>query len=149
MSSIGSLRRGITDELFQAMKSTMPKTGEDDDILDDSDVDEDDDDDMPSDMDSEGGLSLAEDSGDEDLMDMPEDGLIEYDGSDSDGDDDGGEGEEEEEWGGIGGGGAGGKRKREEKDEKKANKKKRKALPTFASYEDYAKMIDDGPEDDI
>lgn len=39
------------------------------------------------------------------------------------------------------------KRKRDE--EKDGNRKKLRALPTFASYEDYAKMIEDGPEDNV
>ncbi|KAF9039673.1 CBF-domain-containing protein [Hymenopellis radicata] len=132
------------DEIWKAMKATMPNTGDNDDALDDSDID--DDDDIPSglDDDSEDGLSLAEGSGDDDLV--PMDGLIEFDGSDSE--DDGGE--QEEEWGGIAGGG-GAKRKRAEDDEKDKTKRKKakKSLPTFASYEDYAKMIEDGPEDDI
>ena len=28
-------------------------------------------------------------------------------------------------------------------------KKRMRSLPTFATYEDYAKLIEDGPEDDI
>ncbi|QRV98202.1 ribosome biogenesis protein [Ceratobasidium sp. AG-Ba] len=40
-----------------------------------------------------------------------------------------------------------GKRKKSNKDEEK--QKKRRKLPTFASAEDYAKMIDEAPEDDI
>lgn len=137
--------------ILQAMKATMPKTGDADDIMDDTDDDVDgDDDDIPSDLeemsddDEDGGLSLAEASGDEDLMslngDMP-DGLIEFDEAEDEAE------PEEEEWGGIGAGG-GTKRKRDDED-KKSKRKKLKALPTFASYEDYAKMIEDGPEDDI
>ena len=45
------------------------------------------------------------------------------------------------------GGAAGKKRKRKEED--KQRRKKLRSLPTFASYEDYAKLIEDGPEDDI
>jgi ribosome biogenesis protein MAK21 len=41
----------------------------------------------------------------------------------------------------------GNKRKRG-KDEKKERKKKRK-LPTLASAEDYAALINDGPEEDL
>jgi ribosome biogenesis protein MAK21 len=30
-----------------------------------------------------------------------------------------------------------------------SRRKKRRSLPTFASYEDYARMIEDGPEDNL
>ncbi|KAG5646796.1 hypothetical protein DXG03_002173 [Asterophora parasitica] len=143
-------------EIWKAMKVSMPKvTGDDSDDLSD------DEDDLPSDfeMDEDEGsaedeendddavLSLVEDSDNEDLIsldgDVP-DGLIEWDGSDVD---DAAE-EAEEEWGGIGDDIDGGKkRKREETSREK--RKKLRSLPTFASYEDYAKMIEDGPEDDI
>ncbi|EIW77769.1 CBF-domain-containing protein [Coniophora puteana RWD-64-598 SS2] len=161
------------DEIWKAMLATMPHEDGDEDLM------EDDSDDLPSDLDdfddsdgdapsvdvedeveeededdasaqdedgaagSEDGLSMAEASDDEDLLavdDMP-DGLIEYDGSDA------GEQEGEgEEWGGFGG--ASSKRKRGGED-KSGKRKKRQKLPTFASYEDYAKMIEDGPEDFI
>jgi ribosome biogenesis protein MAK21 len=136
------------------MQKSMPKAaGEDDDLMED---DSDDDLDLGSVSGEEGSgveddeddnsdaLSLMEASDNEDLIsldgDVP-DGLIEYDGSDA--------GEEEEgEWGGIEEGTVGGqKRKREET--RGGKRKKLKSLPTFASYEDYAKMIEDGPEDDI
>jgi ribosome biogenesis protein MAK21 len=153
----------------------MPKAEGDDDLMDDSDVDIDDDEGLSlSDSDEEGhvvdsdpddededdedeaengssndgdGLSLVEASDNEDLIslngDVP-DGLIEYDGSDADHNP-----EEEEVWGGISGsGGTGAKRKREG-ESKSERRKKLRSLPTFASYEDYAKMIEDGPEDDI
>ena len=131
----------------------MPKAaGEDDDLMED---DSDDDLDLGSgsgegseveddEDDNSDALSLVEASDNEDLIsldgDVPDD-LIEYDGSDA--------GEEEEaEWGGIEEGTGGGqKRKREET--RAGKRKKLKSLPTFASYEDYAKMIEDGPEDDI
>ncbi|KAI6127001.1 CBF-domain-containing protein [Pisolithus sp. B1] len=90
-------------------------------------------------------FSLAEASDDDDLLavdDMP--GLIEYDGSDVSAED--GEGGDEE----TRFGGGRDKRKRKGKSEDRERKrKKRKTLPTFASYEDYAKMIEDGPEDNI
>lgn len=151
----------------------MPKADGDDDLMDDSDVDIDDDEGDLSlgDSDEEGhvvdndrgeededeaengssddgdGLSLVEASDNEDLIslngDVP-DGLIEYDGSDTDDNP-----EQEEVWGGISGsGGTGAKRKREG-ESKSERRKKLRSLPTFASYEDYAKMIEDGPEDDI
>jgi ribosome biogenesis protein MAK21 len=142
----------------------MPKADGDDDLLDVSDMD---DDDIPSGLDmsdididdddesADGGLeeeedtdgdheeddlSLVEQSDNEDLVPLDEipQGLIEYDGSDA---------ESEEEWQGIDEGAASKKRKR--KDEKASKRKKPRSLPTFASYEDYAKMIEEGPEDDI
>lgn len=130
----------------------MPKAaGEDDDLMeDDSDDDldlglgsaeegsevEDDEDDNSSDA-----LSIVEASDNEDLIsldgDVP-DGLIEYDGSDA----------EEEEWGGIEEGTVG-RQKRKREETRGGKRKKLRSLPTFASYKDYAKMIEDGPEDDI
>jgi ribosome biogenesis protein MAK21 len=139
------------------MKASMPKAaGDDDDLLEDSDED-----DLPSDFDmdddsedeeqaelpdeeEDDALSLVEGSDNDDLVSLNDDvpdGLIEWDGTDSEG-----EAEEQSgEWGGIEG--AGKKRKREETSREK--RKKLRSLPTFASYEDYAKMIEDGPEDDI
>ena len=88
-------------------------------------------------------FSLAEASDAEDLIpldaDMPM-GLIEYDGSDAS--------DPEDEWGGIDAEQHSKKRKRPEESAKKG-KKKLRSLPTFASYEDYARMIEDGPEDNL
>lgn len=44
-----------------------------------------------------------------------------------------------------------GKRKPTQEDTQKGGRKKRKlgALPTFASYEDYAKLIEEAPEEDL
>lgn len=130
----------------------MPKAmGDDDDLMDDSDTDPglDDSDDLGSagdekdiDGDSDDGLSLVEGSDNEDLISLDGDGLIDYDGSDADDNEDDGE------WQGIGGGEEK-SNKRKRTDEDKKRRKKLKSLPTFASYEDYAKMIEDGPEDDI
>ncbi|KXN81058.1 Ribosome biogenesis protein MAK21 [Leucoagaricus sp. SymC.cos] len=170
-------------EIWKAMKTTMPKDGDDEDLLSDSDVDEDDDD-LPSDFsaamasdddedlafddedasdlegnddaqnqkgandDSDGGLSLAEDSDNEDLipLDKMPDGLIGFDSSDDD--QVAIEDEDEEEWGGINPEKP--QKRKRGVEEKGANKRKKsRSLPTFASYEDYAKMIEDGPEDDI
>jgi ribosome biogenesis protein MAK21 len=124
------------------MKSTIPKIPEDDALSEESDE-------LASDFDmSEGDeaededeedheFELAEASDNDDLLsldaDAPE-GLIEYD-------------EAKSEWGGIETGEAGEKRKR--RDEWKERRKKLRSLPTFASYDEYAKMIEDGPEDDI
>ncbi|KAI1789313.1 CBF-domain-containing protein [Ganoderma leucocontextum] len=153
-------------EIWTAMKATMPSELRDDEITDDesdgvpsgldepsgSDENEDGQDDEQSDGDEDGGdLSLAEDSDAEDLLSLDAEvpmGLIDLDGSGSDG----GEGEDEDEWGGISSGPTEkqkGKRKRDAEDGKRNRRKKLRSLPTFASYEDYAKLIDDGPEDNI
>lgn len=148
----------------------MPKVqGDDDDLLDGSDED-----DLPSNFgdsdeidasenendDDEGegdDLSLAEASDNEDLISLDGDlphGLIEYDGSDVDaedidGDDDDDDAttlEKDEEWGGIS---SETNKKRKREDVKTVKRKKLRSLPTFASYEDYAKLIEEGLEDDI
>lgn len=135
--------------------------------------DSDDSDDVPSDLDDSGeedsekddveaenedgkehededddDFSLVEASDAEDLLPLDHEvpgGLIEYDGTDSEAGD-----AEEEEWGGIDGGiQPGNKRKRDGKEDAKGKRKKLRSLPTFASYEDYANMIEDGPEDDV
>ncbi|SRR6266702_827379 len=97
--------------------------------------DDDDDDDDKS--------SLAEASDADDLLDLAEApvDLIEYNVADSVAD----------EWMGLGGGVdvTDNKRKRSRggNDGAPARRKKARSLPTFASYEDYAHMIEDGPED--
>ena len=75
---------------------------------------------------SQGEFSLAEGSQDDDLLPM------ESDGSTCSG----------EEWAGIG------DRKRKRSDDG-ARRKKSKVLHTFASYEEYAKRIEEGPEDNL
>lgn len=150
------------------MKATMPSEVQDDDLMDDdsdevpsgldessgSDEDEDgqDGEQNENDEDEDGEeLGFAEDSDAEDLLPLDAEvpmGLMDFDGLGSDG----GEGEDEEEWAGISSGPKEkqkGKRKRDEEDGKKSRRKKLRALPTFASYEDYAKLIEDGPEDNI
>jgi ribosome biogenesis protein MAK21 len=136
------------------MQATIPKEAGDSDLMDDSDI-------PPSnlevddyegldgplnssdeDEDAHSDVALAEGSDNDDLVDLDEDlpeGLLDYDGSDS-------EKTEEEEWTGLFGG-----QKRKRGDEKKvqSGRKKLRSLPTFASYDDYAKIIDEGPEDDI
>ncbi|KAJ3983091.1 CBF/Mak21 family-domain-containing protein [Lentinula detonsa] len=146
------------EEIWKAMQASMPKAlADDDDLMHDSDADIDDeastdlgslDDEDQDDEDAEelsdDELSLVEGSDNDDLIslngDIP-DGLIEYDGSDADVDD-------AEEWGGIGLDSEKSK-KRKRNDEDRKRRKKLKSLPTFATYEDYAKMIEDGPEDNI
>ncbi|GAW07546.1 CBF-domain-containing protein [Lentinula edodes] len=143
------------EEVWKAMQASMPKVlADDDDLMNDSDVDPDGDDsdersslndedlqDEDVEEDSDNELSLVEGSDNEDLISLNDDGLIEYDGSDA-------EVGDAEEWDGIGIDSAK-SNKRKRNDEEKKRRKKLKSLPTFASYEDYAKMIEDGPEDDI
>jgi ribosome biogenesis protein MAK21 len=138
------------------MKATIPQKPEDDEESDelpsdfdmsekgeDGEGEEDDDGEGEEDDDGEGeevdddegeeeedGLELAEESDNDDLVSL--DGMMEYNGT---------------EWGGVELEEAGKKRKR--RDEWKERRKKLRSLPTFASYDEYAKMIDDAPEDDI
>ena len=111
----------------------------------------------PSEVDDEDDdkFSLAEPSDAEDLIPLDEaeamafkDGLMEWSG------DEGGlsEGEDEgEEWAGFGSRSSipGKKRKRTDGKVEQRKRKKARSLPTFASYEDYAKLIEEGPEDEI
>ncbi|CAA7269374.1 unnamed protein product [Cyclocybe aegerita] len=181
------------EEIWKAMKASMPTAG-DDDLMDDSDSEnsededevpdfgddsdlaiEDDleDDDQAEDKDAEEKedsdddlMSLVEGSDNEDLIsldgDVPE-GLIEYDGSDDSDDGNADPGvllpdadanvDPEEEWHGIGVGTSKNDKKRKHDEAtaggKGGKRKKLRSLPTFASYEDYAKLIEEGPEDDI
>ncbi|EMD35825.1 hypothetical protein CERSUDRAFT_138554 [Gelatoporia subvermispora B] len=151
-------------EIWKAMKATMPAELQDDDLMEDED-------DLPSDLDMNSGasdeeaeaaeagsdeepesdqeedgddFSLVEGSDAEDLLSLDAEvpmGLIEYDGSDA-----GSESEDDAEWGGIAD--ASSKKRKHDGDDKQ-RKKKLKSLPTFASYDDYAKMIEDTPEDNI
>ncbi|KAJ7043063.1 CBF/Mak21 family-domain-containing protein [Mycena alexandri] len=131
----------------RAMQASMPRAAGDDDLMEESDeMPSDFDEDNEDDDDDDDALSLVEGSDNEDLVPLDADfpGLIEYEGSDGEGQG-GGDGEEEE-WGGIS---QGGDKKRKREDSSNQRRKKLRSLPTFASYEDYAKMIDDAPEDDI
>lgn len=135
----------------QAMKKSMPGGGLGDDVGD-MDADEDDEDSLPDDFDAseEGDLHLSGDDEIHPLDDDEADAMDEED--DSNASDDALVGlidvESEEgsdaDWGGL----TGEKRKKGKEDkEQSGTKKKRKvALPTFASYEDYAKMIDEAEE---
>ncbi|KAI0031095.1 CBF-domain-containing protein [Vararia minispora EC-137] len=92
-------------------------------------------------VEDEEGFSLAEDSDADDLVNLDtdnSDGLIEWDGSDSSHDD----------FNGIDEGPVRTSKKRKH-DEERTKRKKLRSLPTFASYDDYAKLIEDAPEDDI
>lgn len=143
--------------ILQAIKATNPDLQGDDDESalepdgsgisseedEASDANEEvDDPDQEDDDEDDGGMSLAEGSDAEDLIglddEMP-DGFIEYPAS-------GGE-DEDDEWGGIEDGNK--KKRKGRHEDSKQKKKKLRSLPTFASYDDYAKMIEDAPEDDI
>lgn len=134
----------------------MPDLGIDDDLEDDSDdipsgLDDDDDSDEDAGVggseDDEDQLSMVEDSDAEDLIPL-DDALLDYDGSDGS-DVQEPAGDEVEEWGGIGEPASTNVAKRKRGEEGQNKRKKMKSLPTFASYEDYAKMIEDAPEDDV
>ncbi|KAJ1306210.1 hypothetical protein OPQ81_010918 [Rhizoctonia solani] len=142
------------DAVWKAMQSSMPElqnAGDDSDDLpsglddmsdddsdgsDDGEAGQDDDSDAGEDVSIEGG-SMPDDLGDSDeeleFAEDPDD-LIELSGGDGSSSD-----EEPVE----------GKRKKSSAADKREKRKKLRRLPTFASAEDYAKMIDEGPEDDI
>lgn len=137
------------DDLDEASDDVPSDLDSDDDQDGGGEVDDEDEPEQEAQDQDDGSdeLSLAEASDAEDLLpldtDLPE-GLLEYDGSDAE---HGGE-DEDEEWGGISEALAKpGKRKRG--DEEKNKRKKLRSLPTFASYEDYAKLIEDAPEDNL
>lgn len=165
-------------EIWKAMKASMPlRAGDNEDVDDDDDDDltgetedlpspsisdvedallgsgsdeeasttleEDRGDDFDNDDDDESSLPEASDAADlQDLAEASVD-LIEYDVV----------GSVAEEWTGLGGGVdvTDNKRKRSRggNDGAPARRKKLRSLPTFASYEDYARMIEDGPEEDM
>ncbi|KAG2347313.1 CBF-domain-containing protein [Suillus weaverae] len=142
-------------DIWKAMQASMPGMAGDEDLMVDSDSvasdlddsDGDDDEEVEVDEEEEGGgsgddFSMVEASDNEDLLGLDEvpRGLIEYDGI---ADGDGGDGEEQ--WNGFGST----KKRKQENESKREKRKKLRSLPTFATYEDYAKMIEDGPEDDI
>ena len=130
------------------MKATIPKvTGEDVDlteVIDDLSSDFDDDVDSGDENigEDDNTLALAEGSDHEDLVpldgDIPE-GLLEYESSESS--------DHGEEWGGIDTNKDRNGVKRKREDTGREKRKKLRSLPTFASYEDYAKMIEEGAQD--
>lgn len=151
-------------EIWKAMQASMPKAAEDIDIMEDNgsdnllssfDVGDEESTSNSNDeneasayehdrMEYSDSLSLAEGSDNDDLVDLNNDlpdGLIDFDGSDAENASGG-----EVEWAGFSGGQ---KRKRVGEQTDHGRKKKLSSLPTFASYENYAQMIEDGPEDDI
>jgi ribosome biogenesis protein MAK21 len=127
------------------MKATMPPVG-DDDLSEDSDEGPShlSDGELSTDPDSEEADEIDEDdsqlvegSDNEDLIildgDSPE-GLIEYEGSS----------EDEDQWAGVGDGDERGEKRKREKgmEQTGSRRKKLRSLPTFASYEEYAEMIE-------
>ena len=90
------------------------------------------------------GSGFDEDEGDlvGSDIDAP-DGLLHF-GSD-------GEAQEEEEWGGIGTGATVARKKRKAKERRDGRRKTRRLrdLPTFASVEQYAKLIDEADEENL
>ncbi|KAI0259757.1 CBF/Mak21 family-domain-containing protein [Gloeopeniophorella convolvens] len=151
MAESDDLPSGMDDsDEDSALGPDLDDDDDDDASPDEAEEDVEEDAEEPSDASEDGGddsdaLSLAEASDADDLVDLDAEvpsGLIEYDGPASD----------EEEWTGLGAGaGEGKKRKRkgEEKEGARGRKKKLRSLPTFASYDDYARMIEDAPEDDL
>jgi ribosome biogenesis protein MAK21 len=120
-----------------------------DDQSEGSDVSEEDDKaEAESEEDSEGVLSIGNDDVDDILesdAELPEsvpDGLIHFSSE---------EDNENAPWGGINSSVAGVKRKAGKQDDNSGRKKKKrlKDLPLFASLEDYEKLIDAQPEDNI
>jgi ribosome biogenesis protein MAK21 len=102
-----------------------------------------------SDMDDEEDLGLAEGSDAEDLLDLDADvpvGLISLEGSDAASDAEAAGGDE---WGGVTADASAGSKRKRVADERKAKRRKLRSLPTFASAEDYAKLIDEAPEENI
>jgi len=123
------------DEDLMAESDSEPSDLGDSDSIDaEIDVDE-------EDGGSSDGFSMAEGSDNEDLIGLDEipGSLIEYDGSADE------QGDGEESWSGFGDT----KKRKQESESRREKRKKLRSLPTFATYEDYAKMIEDGPEDDI
>jgi len=124
------------EQIWQAMKKSIPKTGSLGSISDDDSV--------PEDLDvSESDTGLDSVQGPGDGEDDETEGTASVDSLDEAvADDDTGSEAPESEWGGL----PGMKRKRDQSpgpNQTVAKKKRKKAaLPTFASYDDYARMIE-------
>lgn len=109
--------------------------------LDDLDLD---DSELGTDIDPEDPLEEdMSDAGSEGFsFDEDPDDLIEFDGDEGGSEE---ENKEEEEWGGV----EEPAKKRKINTDKAQGRKRQRTLPTFATYDDYARMIEDGPEDSI
>ena len=119
----------------------MPKLMSDEDLMEDSDLPSDPDDDTDPLSEGESGdetLPMVEGSDNEDLIsldgDLPK-GVIDSDGTD-----------EDDQWAGIS---AGDDKKRKRTEGGSGQRKKLRTLPVFASYEGYAKMIEDASQDEF
>ena len=138
-------------DISEDEESILPGLGEDDDdssvVLEDS---EDAAEEQSEEEDDDAKFSLVESSDGEDLIPLDEAQQMAFQDGPMDWPDERGSDSEDEEWAGFGNGSPalGEKRKRKSGGEQKRRKKVR-SLPTFASYEDYAKLIEKGPEDDI
>ncbi|KAF8530196.1 CBF/Mak21 family-domain-containing protein [Hysterangium stoloniferum] len=148
-------------EVWAAMKKSVPElagsdVGDEDSLPSDLDGDEGEDEDGSEKADATDVESLSNDGSELDFIEDEDDIVSDGDGDDptglmdfpsgASGDGDAGE----EEWQGFFGGGDEQKtRKRGREKEEAGAKKKRQKLATFASYEDYAEMIDNAQEDDI
>lgn len=169
----GNVKPVLLMEPIQAMKASLPKAEEDEydeDVDDDDDIDDDDsrvdhsiqdsgsDEDASSDTDTEEdedassdaeddingkwefdsvGFSGAEGSVNPDPLRSPVE-TYSYDQAGSD-----------TQVSPALSGGKTRKRKGRGDEDDRTRKKKLRALPTFASYEDYAQMIEDGPEENV
>lgn len=120
------------------MKESLPQ----DELPSSEESNSEDEDDIPSDLEGpsededEGSKAEGSDSFGDMLED--EDDLIPFDEDAS---------QDEDEWGGL----SESKKRKNNKETEGGRKKKRRlaGVPTFASYEDYAKMIDEAPEEDL
>lgn len=142
--------------IWKAMKVSMPKAEEDDADEDVDDNDIDDEDDIPVDhsiQDSESDDHASSDTNTEEdkrVSSDAEDGIKinwEFDGIEFS-DVDGSAGSDTQLLTALSGSKTRKRKGRGDEDER-SRKKKLRALPTFASYEDYARMIEDGPEENI
>ncbi|KAG8911303.1 hypothetical protein FRC00_006735 [Tulasnella sp. 408] len=126
------------EQIWKAMKESLPQ----DELPSDEESNSEDEDDIPSDLEGpsededEGSKADGSDSFGDMLED--EDDLIPFDEDAS---------QDEDEWGGL----SESKKRKNNKETEGGRKKKRRlgGVPTFASYEDYAKMIDEAPEEDL
>jgi ribosome biogenesis protein MAK21 len=160
-------------ESMQAMKASMPKAdGDDDDDSDDDDVDDDSLVEYPIHPDEH--ASSDTEGGQEEPSDAEDDGPVDWDGVGLSSSSDASDADESDvvnldasaplvetqltvyEQAGsatqVSPALSGGKKRKQKgsgKEDERVRKKKLRALPTFASYEDYAQMIEDGPEEDI
>ncbi|KAH7098243.1 CBF-domain-containing protein [Auriculariales sp. MPI-PUGE-AT-0066] len=167
------------DEVWAAMKANAPgdvvdagNVDIDDDSVVEMPMSDDDDDDESAGSDDSGTQELQEEdggqsedeaeheasAGDSDSKDGEDELDLMEDGEDVMDDDDlvdladfmGEDGGQDEEWGGIGSADSNSKkRKRSSADEPSKRKKRLRDLPTFATYEDYQRMIEEAPEDNI